>query len=413
MRPTPPTSLNRASKLTLACLATMLAMPAHSVWIDTPAVRDGLQFGIFTNVNPILTNRSSKFDYTLGDPRIFDTYDRDGNLLTEGTLADVMANQDRQDSDRRIREEGTDGVMLQLTARQVLTKDFVLRGSIAVSYNSDSYRNYGALWGVTLDYKEDLSLSVGDGWSRLPVRQTDVDNIIQNAGTNISIESTHIPDLTLNAYHAFNASSNVYNRQLGGWRTSSGASAQYLFDINPRHKITVAAGGTVSKGNENPWYTNNPSKGKSYLLGTNYTYKDLSVGLDYGQQKTHYSGVWSDNMKTTVYGIKTSYKITPRLTGTLSYAYREDDNNKAVGVDDLINNPTALMDRNNFNYTTRSLLFDKSKQERYGVDLEYQLYKGLTLNAGVTDIRTRNYVTEGEFSRRKLLESSIGARFAF
>ncbi|OOS07841.1 hypothetical protein B0189_00320 [Moraxella cuniculi] len=390
----------------------MLAMPAHSVWIDTPAVRDGLQFGVFTNVSPNLVNRSNKFTYTLGDPRIFDTYDRNGNLVTEGTLADVMANQDRQDSDRRIREDGTDGVMLQLAARQVLTKDLLLRGSIAINYNSDSYRNYGALWGVTLDYKEDLSVTIGDGWSRLPVRQTDVDNIIQQAGNNISVESTHIPDLTLNAYHAFNASSNVYNRQLGGWRTSTGASAKYLFDINPYHKITVAAGGTVSKGNENPYFTNTPSKGKSYLLGASYDYKDLTVGLDYGQQKTHYNGLWSDNMKTTVYGIKTSYNFTPRLAGTLSYAYREDNNNKSVSIDDLVSNPNLLMDRG-YNYTTRSLVFDKSKQERYGIDLEYQLYKGLTINAGVTDTRTRTYVTEGEFSRRKMLETSLGARFAF
>ena len=153
-----------------ASLLVALSMPAHSVWIDTPNVRDGLQLGIFTTVNPQITHTSNKFDYTLGDPAIYGA---------NGTYEQVAADQDRQDADRRLRAEGVNDASVQFAARQVLTKDLTARGSVLLGYTQDGNRNYGALWGVGLDIDRFGSITVGDEWTRLPVRQTDVNNIIQ------------------------------------------------------------------------------------------------------------------------------------------------------------------------------------------------------------------------------------------
>lgn len=213
------------------CLLAVLSMPAHSTWIDTPNVRDGLQFGIFATVNPKITHTSNKFHYTLGDPKIYgDT----------GTMAQVLADQDRQDADRRLRADGVEDGFLQLATRQTLTKDLTLVGSVAVFYNEEGHYNYGSLWGATLLVDGKGSMTVGDGWTRLPVRQTDANNIIQNRGTNIAVEYTQIPDLTLSAYHMFTASSDVNDPQVSGWHKSHGASAKYVFDLAPRNKLTLS-----------------------------------------------------------------------------------------------------------------------------------------------------------------------------
>lgn len=375
-----------------------LSIPAHAAWIDTPNVRDGLQFGIFASVNPSVSQVSNKFYYTLGDPRIYGQ---------TGTIAQTLADKDRLDSDRRIRQNGTDDAFLQLAARQVLTKDLTLSGSVGLGYDKDSHRNYGALWGLSLNTKDGLRLTVADGYSRLPVRQTNVDNIIQNRGSNISVESTHIPDLTLNAYHMFAVSSNVNDNSIGGWHKSNGASAKYVFDFSPRDKLTVAAGGTHSTGHKTPRYVNTPSKGSAYMGSVGYQHKDLNVAFDYGKQKVKYNGGWVDNLNTTVYGVKAAYDITPRLTGTVSYSHKTDDNTKPIDLQFLIDGDFGV---NNYDAFP---VFDKVKQDRYKLGLDYQLYKGIEINASVEDIRTRNYVVEGEFSKRERIEATAGVSLSF
>ena len=381
-----------------ASLLVALSMPAHSVWIDTPNVRDGLQLGIFTTVNPQITHTSNKFDYTLGDPAIYGA---------NGTYEQVAADQDRQDADRRLRAEGVNDASVQFAARQVLTKDLTARGSVLLGYTQDGNRNYGALWGVGLDIDRFGSITVGDEWTRLPVRQTDVNNIIQFRGTNAAIEYTGIPNLTVSGYHMFAATSDVRDRRDGGWHRSNGVSAEYEFDFAPRNKLTIAAGGAQSKGHENPFYVNHASKNDAYLVGIGYEYQDLKLGFDYGEAKAKYNDLWAGTINTKVYGVKASYEFTPRLTGTVSYAHKTDDNSKPINLQFLINNRFTV------NNSAAFPTFDKTKQDRYRVGLDYQLYKGLRLSASLENQITTNYVVEGEFSERNRLHAAVGASLSF
>lgn len=379
-------------------LLVALSMPAHSLWIDTPNVRDGLQFGVFTTINPELTHTSNKFNYTLGDPRIYGQ---------SGTIAQVLADQDRQDADRRLRADGVHDGAVQFAVRQVLTKDLTLRANAYLSYDKNSHYNHGALWGVSLDIDDFGDITVGDGWTRLPVRQTDVDNLVQNRGTNIGIEYTDIPDLTLTGYHMFTNSNDVNDPRQGGWHKSNGVSAKYEFDFAPRNNLTVAAGTTRSTGHRSPYYTNHASKGKSYMGSVGYQYNNLTIAVDYGKSSNKYNDVWADTIKTRVYGIKTTYDITPRLTGTLSYAHKLADNTKPINLNFLINSGLGVENSSIFP------VFDKTKQNRYKAGLDYQLYKGITISGSVEQQRTTNYVTEGKFSERKRLHTTVGARFSF
>lgn len=381
-----------------ASLLATLSLPAHSAWIDTPNVRDGLQFGVFTSVNPSLTYTSNKFNYTLGDPRIY------GQM---GTIEQVLADQDRQDADKRLRADGVDDAGIQLVARQVLTKDLTLRGSSYLYYNKEGHQNYGALWGVTLDINKFGDITVGDGFTRLPVKQTDASNILQQQGTNIAVEYTAIPDLTVSAYHMLTASQDVNNPRLGGWHKSNGLGAKYEFDISPRHKVTVAAGGAHSEGHKNPFYVNTPSEGKAYMGSVGYKYKDLTLAVDYGKASNKYNGGWADTIDTKVLGVKADYEFTPRLIGTLSYSRKIDDNSKPIDLQFLIDGSFGV---ENF---SRFPVFDKIRQDRHKAGLEYQLYKGVKVSASVERQQTTNYVSEGKFSERDRLHTTLGTSFSF
>lgn len=263
-------SYKRLPKALPVGLLIALSMPTHSAMIDTPNVRDGLSFGIFTNINPEFTYTSNKFNYVLGDPRIYGQ---------TGTIAQVLADKDRQDADKRLRADGVHDGSIQLIARQVLTKDLTLEASGLLAYDKNSHRNYGALWGVGLEIDKFGEISIGDAWTRLPVRQTDVDNIIQNRGTNVAVEYTGIPDLTVAGYHMFTSSEDVDDPRQSGWHKSHGLAVKYEFDFAPKNKLTVAVSGTLSKGHDNPFFVDTASKGESYMGSIGYHYNDLNIAL--------------------------------------------------------------------------------------------------------------------------------------
>lgn len=375
-----------------------LAMPAHSMWLSTPNVRDGLKMYIGGSVNPSFSNTSNEFNYTMANPAIYGP---------TGTLEQVLADQDRQDADQRLKAEGTNDAGIELYTTQVITKDIDLSASTYLSYDQNSSINYGALWGVSLDFGShgDIGrVTIGDGWTRLPVKQTDVDNIVQSTGKNISARYTRIPNLTLSGYHLFSASGDVNDRYSFGLHKSNGISADYEFDFGARKNLTVAAGFSKSKGHENAYYAQDIIKGDAYLLGASLQHNDLKLGLDYGQRKNTYNGVLWNDLKTEVYGVKATYEITPRLTGTLSYAHKTDNNSKPVSFQTLVNGRKSV---------NEASLFEKVKQDRYIAKLDYKLYKNISLKGEVSNTRTKNYVAEGEFSRRSKLTTSVGASFSF
>ena len=395
---TSPPYFSWSIKVLSASLLATLSMSAHSAWIDTPNVRDGLQLGIFTSVRPQLTHTSNKFNYTLGDPRIYGQ---------TGTIAQVLADQDRQDADRRLRASGTNRASVNLSARQVLTKDLTLRGNVLLSYNPNSYANHGALWGVGLEIHKFGDITIGDEYTRLPVGETDADNLTEQNGTNIAVEYTKVPNLTLAGYYMFANSSDIYNPRRDGWHRSNGIGAKYEFNVAPRKKLTIASGMSRSNGHKSPFYNDSASKNKSYMGTVGYQYNNLAIDFDYGKAEGRYNGEWADTINSTVYGIKATYDITPRLKGTLSYAHRTDDNTKPIGIDFLIDNKFSV-DNNPYFQT-----FDKIKENRYKVGMSYQLYKGVSFNASVENQRTDNYVTEGKFSERNRLHTAVGANFSF
>lgn len=397
--------LKHAPKALTLCLLAATAMPANAVFIDTPAVRDGKRFGIFVSVEPTLTTTSNKFSYTYGDPSIYGA---------NGTIEQVLADQDRKDSDEQYRLDNVGYGLVEFYTQQKLTKKMSLGGSLLIQANPDSLTNFGAYWGTRLDFGswgELGSITLGGRNNGLSVGQTGINmlNTINDSGFNINGRYTGIPDLTLSAYHMFSQSADVRNRRTGGWHDSNGVSAKYEFNLAPRKNATIALGASRSKGHDLPFYWDAAARGKGYMAGFKAQYNDLTFAADYGEKEQRFNGLYIDDINTKTYGAKIDYEITPRLTTNISYGHKKTKNSKPIDFAfwrDELQTPSS-------NANIEEKLFNQVKQDRYGLGVNYQIYKGFSVNGSVNSTKTRNYVAEGEFSKRERLDVNVGASFSF
>lgn len=384
-----------AIKLLPACVLAVMAMPAHSVWIDQPGVKNGLQFQVYSSIYPRISTTSSKFHYTAGDPAIFGP---------TGSMADVLANQDRKDSDDRYRLAGMSTMWTQFSANQALNKDWRAYANVFLQYNPNTSRNFGATWGLNFQYKRDLSLALGQGYNAIGINQTNADDLLSlNGNTFIALGYEGIPNLNLKAYHTLAQSSDVRNPRAWGWHKSSGVAAEYEFNFAPRNVLKVGAGTTWGEANKIQYYADTESKAKAYAGTIGYQYGDFDIALDYNKKEASYSGYWWSDVEADSYGVKAGYQITPRLKTTLSYAHLKTDNSKPVDL-------AFLVSEGNVNEEN---VFSRVKKDTYGIEATYNVWRGLSLIGSVENVKTRNYATDGEFSRRDSLTATAGARFTF
>lgn len=376
-----------------ALALSLLAIPCHSVWLDSPEVKDGLSLLFWGSVNPKIGAESNRFTY-LGDPKIYPQ---------STSVADILADKDRQDSDRRARLSGTSTASLQLFARQVLTKDVSIAGGTLLSFNTNSGEVI-APWGISAEFNNIGDITVGDNWTRLDGSQTEADNLLQERGRHIGLSYEQIAGLNVRAYHMFNATSDTRDHKAAGWHKSNGASISYRYDFAPRKELIVAVGATKSKGHDSPFYVSSPKTGKAMQVSTSYQHNDLKLAFDVGQKQQVFNGILNDKLKTTSWGVKADYEITPRLSTSLHYSRLQDNNSKPLSIDDFV--------RRRFQ-ADEERFFAKRIQERYGTTLDYQLNKGISLSGTVENTKTINYLSDGPFSKRNQLQYNAGIRFAF
>lgn len=393
-----------AVKLLPASLLLAMAMPAHSVWIDQPGVKNGLQFLVWNRVAPqITTTPVNKFSYTYGDPAFY------------GSLQQMLANQDRQDTDERYRLAGMGSANTQLAARQVLNKDWTAIANLSIRYAPNGTNNWGVPWGIGMQYKRDASFSIGNTYPGIEVSKTDADRLVSNNGTYVTAEYTGISDLTLMAVHSFTSSGDVRVRSESGWHKNNGLSVVYDFNFAPRNKLSVGVAGTRAKGHKQPWWANQALSEDAYMGTLQYQYQNTTVGLDYSKAKEQYKGSsWfgDGKLNKTSYGVKVAHKFTPRLTGSLSYSHFEAEHTTPVTFNNVV---ARGLNADMGVYLNRSEqhFFEKSKRDRYKAELTYNVWRGLDVIGSVESFKGRNYVSEGEFSKRETATATAGARFTF
>lgn len=385
----------------LALVSAMMSLPAHSMWLDTSG---GLSFGVFTRVSPTLTGETNTFHYTYGDPAIFDEEDDEGNYIP-GTLEQVLAAKDRRDADRRLRLGNNDSSSLQIAAQQVLTKDYSISGSTLLSFNENNFRNYGANWGVELMARNKGTLKIGSNWAGLDVAKTRVDDILSTNGTNLHLDITAVPNLTVSGFHMLAPPNDTRDRRSARLIKADGASVAYEYNMGARQSLRGAIGTIVSEGHANPFYIDvQKGKGKDTLASLSYQYEDIKLAMDVGQSTKHYNGIYRDKVDTKLMGLQVDYELTPRLHSTLNYSRSRTTNSKPVSFLNLLQYGADV---------NEGYFFHKVNSDNYRVGLSYNLYKGVSLKGSVENDRTKNFLVDGEFSRRNQTRYNAGATFSF
>lgn len=394
-----------AVKLLPACVLAVMAMPAHSVFIDQPNVKNGLRFYAGTSLSPAFTTTSRKFSYTYGDPTIY-----------RGTNAQqielMLADQDKKLTDDELRMTGVSGAYLELYGAQAIHKDLTVSASVLLDGGEGGFGNYGAYWGLSADYDRVGRLTVGGRNNGLGVGKTSLTmlNTLNDSGLNVVARYTRIPDLTIAGYHMFNQSADLRNREEDGWHKSNGLSAQYTFSPTSQQRVTVALGGSHSKGHKMPSWWAQQAKADAYMAGLSYRYKNAILSADYGIRNEKYNGVLVDEIDIKTYGAKLDYEFTPRLTATLSYGHKGTENSRPISFEDW---KDWGLRGTSFNQTIEGKLFNEVEQDRYSLGLNYKLWDNVSLNGSVTSLQTKNYLTGGQFSKREELTTTVGASFSF
>lgn len=380
----------------LPLASVLVSLPAYSMWLDTS---EGLNFGLFGSVSPTLTTETNTFNYTYSDPAIF--YDSD----EQEALAQVLAAKDREDADRRVRLGGYDSSSLQISAHQVLTKDYSVFGSTLLEFDESNFRNYGALWGVELIARNKGSLKLGSNWAGLDVKQTRARDLLSTNGTNVHLDVTYIPNLTVSAFHMLAPPSDVRDPKNAQLIRADGASIAYEHNIAPRQSLRGAIGTVRSVGHDAPFYVGvQKGKGRDTMASLSYQYEDLKVAMDVGRSDKNYNGTFSDKLTTDVLGVQVDYEVTPRLSTTFNYSHSRSKNSKPVAFANLLAYRRGV-DEGRF--------FNRVDSDNYRLGVRYKLYKGVSLQGAIANDRTKNFLTDGEFSRRNQTRYNAGATFSF
>lgn len=403
-----------AIKLLPACVLAVMAMPAHSAPTDQlGGVRNGLLFEINTSLNPEINNFSSKTTYLMADPTYYDRYDR-GQLVSSGTMAQVFADQDRKDADERNRIYGTESAYTQFVASQALNKDWRADVGLYVEYNQNAHTNYGSGWGVGLDYKTKARFNIGLTGPAIGISRTDADPVIRlprNGKAYFRASYMGTPNLTLSAAHALTSSGDDRINSDMNWRKHSAVSASYLVNVSPYHQVTLGLAGSRARGSDTPFEFNQHSKNDGYMGSIAYRYRDVTLGFDYGKGKEKFNGVYLGELDKTSYGVKATYRFTPRFQGSLSYGVYETENSKSLSFQDFTKFELGLNEQNYF--------FAKSKTERYRLNVNYSIRNNLSLFGAVISSRTKHHVLDERdnavkpFAKNESLLTAAGVSFSF
>lgn len=389
-----------------ATVASIMTVPAWAVVLNNN-LRDGLEITLTAAARPTLGASSSKFTYHYGDPEIFNRYDDSGNLISVGTIEDVLAYQDREANDERLRIDGINSAGVWVGVEQRLTRDITIDGEVGLwTWRGGSAVNQFGL-GINHAKLGNVYIQSNSGFPTRNVATSSTYTSLDTYGSAVSARYTQIPGFTLGAYYAFPESSDtrVTDSALHG---GHGVLASYEKSFSPYQSLL--GGIAYTHGERDVHLRSNTSykEKDAYGVGVRYKYQKFTVGLDASRGEEVLSGRLVDKIDTSTYGVRLTHATTPRINTTLYYGKRTDEktasSGNALSYINLLNNGSGV---------TENILFDEVKRRQYGVNVDYSLYAGVTLTGSISKEEVTNYLTDGKFSERDNLNYRAGVSFQF
>lgn len=375
--------------------ASFVSVPASAAWLDKN-LRNGMSnFSIGATVSPTFVKNTSKFSYLAGDKRI----------------ADALIAQDVQETDERIRLSGGQSAAVFVSAYQNLTRDITANVDVGINASALSVSPAIAYsYGVNLRHSKigSIGINSGQNYRTSSIATSRTYHVLDTQASVISAAYTQVPNLTLAGYYAFPASSNVRDPNDVEIHSGHGLSAAYKHSFNSRHDVSGAIGYTKSKRHVDI-QSNSRAKDKQALAaGLSYQYQDWKLSVDAGRATENLNGSLIDEVDIDTFGVRMDYEITPRIDMYASYGERKSKKSSVAGKSLSIE--TLIARKRGVNETN---LFDSVKQKKYAIGADYQLYNNVSILASIEGVETRNYVTEGLFSKRKMLNYQAGVTFSF
>ena len=386
----------------IAAAAVAAPLSAHAAY--NVYSKDGLTLDIGGNVTAQFSKQHNRFTYTHDSARYYYDYD-----LEKWETA--QANYDIETSDRRSRlgfERGSS--WLQFRGQQRINQYLRATGTVQLGYYKNDLNLTEA--NVALDLRNVGSISFGKQFLHSGyVTRTGTYYPLEHFGNaSIRADYTGVPELQVSAYHLFPSQDDVRKTDNVNEIQGNGISATYRLRIAPDHSIRFGAGYTQSKRNsaDNVKWA---SKKKHAAAGSiEYKYRDFTIAGDIGYEKEKIDIATLGQARSRYYGLKAEYAFTPRFKMAAGYGVK---NTKKTAGSLGAFNTNAAWNQPNFIAANEEYVVPKIKRRKAYLKADYDLRENVTLY-GRADVETvKNYVDDGEFSKRRHNEFTSGISLTF
>lgn len=386
----------------------------HAVWLEhNPRIKDGLSINIWGGLSPTVSKDISTFNYVYGDPSIYNKTDDKGNLVL-GTLAQVLKDQDRHDFDERLRlsqhhNSGVGFTVFQQVDRSISVEGFVYLQAVA---GEDKGYSLVPSYGLTAYHSKfgSAELASYTTFDTSKVAHANVFNELDDGGAALSVVYEPTPKLAVGGFYAFPGAEDTRNKFDSGLHDGHGAWGSYEHYFAPRQMIKTTAG--VAKTERLPdsvHYDNVEQDKTAYGLGVSYRHNDWLIDVDSTFSKKRFGGDLINEADTRTHSLKLTYEVTPRLSTSVAYGISRANKTAGSAVDEIDFETVRLLEIG----VSEENLFKEIKKQNYSATAKYQLYKGVSLQAGISNQKTTNYLKEGAFSERNLRTYNAGLNFSF
>lgn len=392
----------------------LAGMSAQAVTLNNN-LRDGLELSIGSSISPAITSSRGTFRYHYGDSRAFDVYVNDSTTPVKvGTVEEVLAHQNKKQTDERARLDGAGSAVVWFVANQRLDSNTTLEGEIDLQGTQQGM--YPNSYGLSLNHAKLGSLgiktdaSMVTGGANLSRNYSNFDYI----GSAVTASYTAIPDVTLATYYAFNATDDVRYVD-ASLHKGYGVYGRYYKPFAPKHNLTLAAAATHGTRHVDLSSDSLAKQKTAFGAGLQYQYQDVTLAVDTSHAKEQLNGALVDKINSHSYGVNLGYQVTPRLNTYVYYGNNISQKTPAQGnrldFEGLM--AQVAQSANGISGITQEVLFDKVTQGRYGVGASYNLYRGVSVSASAGKETQINYLTEGKFSQTDNTQYRVGMNFRY
>ncbi len=336
-------------------------------------------------------------------------------------LASIAQGTTEAQTDKRIRlGEEPGSSWLEVRGSQRMNDDWRATGTIGLGYvarNATSSQGgaYLSTANVAIDKKDTGAVTVGRQFLHTAyVSRTDTYTPLETyGGQSIRLDYTGVPNLHASAYYNLPESRDIRRKgddEVRGY----GVSASYVYPINNKSSLRLAAGHSNSQKNpDTKIFGGNAiaANTQASVISAEYRYNNLLLAADVGRRNEAMKGLNVNDANTRHMGVKVGYALTPTLNVAVGYGNKELNRtyNKGSEITAQILNKNILDSRNN----SLDFLFNKIEEKRIYAQADYYLRNNFRLYGRVDKYDTKTQVGQEDYAKIDTTEYRAGLSFLF